>query len=330
MSTLTEFLSAQPPEIQAAVIAAVAAVIAAVVSFFTAVATIILAPLGQYQIGKRQLRHRLKTEYEYEQRKQLANTINRYRGLILNYADIMKTRIFNLYANESRGWLKVRENKESQGQQKKDYQATGYYFTTTVYRFLAVTTSIQQFEDEALYIDPKIAEKEDFDFVYGLKLLQKAATDVSLFEGTNYDSSESTDHMFSDTLRMIADSCWRDEKFVPREEFKTLMGEDHDLDPALEFFDDLKAKEGRFRWDRLVVFHLLLVAFINTFGYGFQHTTEHGLRHIADKIEHDQVGGNLLEWLNEYEPLFGRSVYGQNLRIISNVLKKELESRGSR
>ena len=42
---------------------------------------------------------------------------------------------------------------------------------TTIYRFLAVTTSLQQFEDEALYIDSRIAEKQDFDFVYGLKLL---------------------------------------------------------------------------------------------------------------------------------------------------------------
>ena len=112
---------------------------------------------------------------------------------------------------------------------RKDYRGTGYYFITTVYRFLAVTTSIQRFEYEALYIDPKIAEKEDFDFVYGLKLLQKAATDVSLFNGIGYDTSKSTDHIFSDRLRVIADSYWRQEQFLTREEFRSRLGEDHDL-----------------------------------------------------------------------------------------------------
>jgi hypothetical protein len=320
MSRLTEFWSSQPPEIQAALIAAV-------VSFITAVVTIFLTPLGQYLIGKRQLRHRLKTEYEYEQRKQLTNTINDYRGLILNYADIMKTRIFNLYTHEGDRWLKVKEKDVEQGQKKKDYQGTGYYFRTTVYRFLAITTSIQRFEDEALYIDSKIAEKADFDFVYSLKFLQKAATDVSLFRGTNYDSFESTDHFFSDSLREIANSCWRDGQLLTREQFKALLGKDDDLDPALEFFDDLKAGENRFRWDRLVVFHLLLVAFINTFGYRFQATTEDRLRYIAGKIEHMQIGWNMLGWLKEYEPSFGRGRYGKNLRTISNILNKEMDER---
>ena len=194
---------------------------------------------------------------------------------------------------------------------------------------MAVTSSIQWFEDEALYIDPKIAEKEDFDFVYGLKLLQKAATDVSLFEGTSYDTSISRDHVFTDRLRIIADSCLREDTFLTREDFGTLMGEDHDLDPVLEFFDDLKADEDRLRWDRLVVFHLFLIAIINTFGYGFQRTEADELTHVVEKIRHVKVCENLDGWLQEYR-LLGKSVYGQNLQTISNTLKKELERRGSR
>lgn len=308
-------------EIQVALIAAVVSVFTAIL---TLVATFILTPLGQYLIGKRELRHRLSTEYEYEQRKQLSNTINRYRGLILNSADLMKSRIFNLYVNEKQRWLKVREKKDGQGQNSKDYRGTGYYFTTTVYRFLAVSAAIQRFENEALYIDPKIAEKEDFDFVYGLKLLQRVATDTSLFKGTDYDQFKSTDHIFSDTLRKIADSCWSDDRFVTREGFESLMGEDRDLDTVLEYFDDLKANETRFRWDRLVAFHLLLVAFINTFGYRFQCTTEDKLRDIVERLEHDVIGANLLKWLNEYEPFFGQSVYGENVRTISKLLRERL------
>jgi len=318
---LLEFWKNQPPEIQAALIAAVVSVLTAIL---TLIATFILTPIGQYLLTRRQLPYQLKTEYEYEQRKQLSDTINRYRGLILNYADILKTRVFNLYENEAKGWLKVKVKKSWFKTDEKNYQAAGYYYRTTVYRFLAVTSSIQQFENEALYIDHKIAEKENyFDFVYGLKLLQKAATDVSLFDATGYDSSVSKDHIFSDRLRIIADSYWRQEGFLTREEFRSLMGKDHELDPVLEFFDDLRSSEDRLRWDRLVVFHLFLIAFVNTFRYGFQQTKEDELIHVVKKIRHNEVRKNLVRWLQEYK-LLGQSVYGQELQSISDMVSKEM------
>jgi hypothetical protein len=326
VTRLTEIWSEQPPEIQAALIAAVVSLVTAILTLF---ATFILTPLGQYLISKRQLRYNLRTEHEYEQRKRLADTINRYRGLILKDADIMKTRIFNLYGKEEKRWLRVPEREDGSGANGKDYRATGYYYRTTVYRFLAVTTSVQRFEDEALYVDSEIAEKEHFEFVYGLKLLQKAATDVSLFEGIDYDDFESRDHIFSDTLRVISESCWREDRFLTRDEFGSLLGEDDKLDPVLEFFDDLKAKEDRLRWDRLVIFHLLLTAFINAFGYEFQRTNPSELADVVARIEHDVVCKNLAKWLQEYR-LLNQSTYGKNLQAISDMVTRELERRGGR
>ena len=163
----------------------------------------------------------------------------------------------------------------------------------------------------------------DFDFLSAIKLLQKAATDVTLFKGMGYDDSESKDHFFSDMLRTIAASCWREGRFLSLKEFETKIAEDHDLDPILEFFDDLKANEkNRLRWDRLVVLHLLLVAFINTFGYKFQETKEHELTRIAGMIEHKEICENLLDWLREYES------QGQGVTNVLNVMENELSRRG--
>jgi hypothetical protein len=318
---LTELWNSQPPEIQAALIAAVVSLLTALLTIF---GTVALKPV-QDRLGLFHLKRQLKTEHEYEQRKLLAETINRYRGLILRDADLMKTRIFNLYRNERRRWLRVDAKKEGLESDETDYQAAGYYFKTTIYRFLAVTTSIQQFEDKALYIDPKIAESEDYDFVYGLRLLQKAATDASLFtrpfKHPDYDSTVSKDHFFSDTLRVIAESCWKGERFMTREEFRSQLGKNDDFDPVLQFFDDLKAGEDRLRWDRLVVFHLFLIAFINTYGYGFQRTKPSELADVVKRIEHDVVRKNLAVWLREYR-LLDQSVYGKNLQAISDELTK--------
>jgi hypothetical protein len=70
------------------------------------------------------LKYRLRTEYEYEQRKRLRDLIGHYHGGILNAADIFKTRVFNLYLNEERGWLKVKERKEWFRRTGKDYRGS--------------------------------------------------------------------------------------------------------------------------------------------------------------------------------------------------------------
>src|SRR5918994_1829301 len=204
--------------------------------FVAALLTTFAAPVIRYWLDNLRLKYRLRTEYEYEQRKRLRDLIGHYHGGILNAADIFKTRVFNLYLNEERGWLKVKERKEWFRRTGKDYRGTGYYFTTTAYRFVAVSTWIHRFEGETFYIDSRIAEKSDFDFLSTIKLLQKAATDVTLFKGMGYDDSESKDHFFSDTLRTIANSCWKERRFLSLQEFETKITEGQDLDPLFEVF----------------------------------------------------------------------------------------------
>ena len=107
------------------------------------------------------------------------------------------------------------------------------------------------------------------------------------------------------------------------------MRVDDALDPVLKFFDDLKADETRLRWDRLVVFHLFLITFINAFGYGYQQTKKDELARVVKRIRHDKIRENLDRWLKEYR-LLGQSAYGQDLQTVLDVLRQELEKSGSR
>lgn len=43
-----------------------------------------------------------------------------------------------------------------------------------------------------------------------------------------------------------------------------------DFSSLSEFFNGMNRLEDRLRWDRIVVLHLILIAFINTIGYDFQ------------------------------------------------------------
>jgi len=256
----------------------------------------------KYLLDRSMVGHRLRTEYRYEQRKELHNLIGRYHGRILTAADILKSPLYDFYgfsdlfdSARTAKWLEV------DGQ---DYQGADYRYTRIVYRFLAVTTLIQRFEAESHYLDSRIAEKEDFRFLNYIKLLQKAATDIHLFDGVvqRYDVEAviREDTIRSDVLRTISDSYWRGERFLDLNQFKTRMGRDKNLAPVLQFFANLRRKECRLRWDRLIVFHFVLVRLINAFGYDYQGTKKEDLEELLKEIENPEICDTLKAWFREY------------------------------
>ena len=133
---------------------------------------------------------------------------------------------------------------------------------------------VRQFECEAVLIDARIAEKNDLYFVKFAKAFSWAVCDVALFEHLNYDVNYATDHFFRDQLREICDSCVKEGAFLGHEELRTVLNSTPDFDRVFRFFDGLKKNESRLRWDRLVAIHLLLMAFVNCFGYDMQESTQ--------------------------------------------------------
>lgn len=275
---MTDFLSRANPVVAAAIVSAA-------VTLFTMLAA---NPL-RYAVDRFLLKYKLKIEYEYEQRRKLRNLIGQYVGQMLEATETLNHRLWNLYQNESRGWLRL----------DGDYAKFGehYYFASCVYRFLAVFSLARRFEIEALFVDPRIAEKRDLDFVKLLKAFYWVATDVSLFEHLDYDITEARDHIFKDRLRTICDRCWANGSFVSLEEF---LGANYQIDnvrPVLELFDGLRSKEKRLRWDRLVALHLFLIAFINTFGYDMQRSSQRQFIEAAERFQHYEIFANLVAWL---------------------------------
>jgi hypothetical protein len=240
-----------------------------------------------YFFRKRETRDRLKTEYEYEQRKKLRNLIGLYHGRLLSASNTLNHRFWNLYQNHEKNWLKVNGN----------YSPQNYYFHSFVHRFLNVCCLVRQFEREAIYVDARIAEKNDFIFLKYLDALRHCVTDKQLFDGLPYDDFYQTDHFFADTFRQYCDSCVDDDgNFCGFDQFVQRVQTDRSIDEVLRFFDSLSYSEKRFRWDRLITFHLVLAGFINSFGYPEQQTTKSQLEYIARQIKNSKVLDNLPIW----------------------------------
>lgn len=267
-------------------VALIAAFAALATSLVTVVHSLFGAPL-KYWLEKRSLRSKLAIEYEYEQRKRLRKLIGKYQGRMLEAAETLSHRMWNLYANQDKGWLDVKGN----------YRSTSYYHSSFVYRFLNLYALARQFESEAVLIDSRIAEKKDMDFLKFVKALAWGVCDVALFHDIEYDTKYSTDHFFRDRLREVCDSCVVEERFLRHEELQSVLLNTPDSDIVFRFFDGLKREESRLRWDRLVAVHLLLLAFINSFGYDMQESTAQQFIDVTAQAKNAQVLRNLVSWL---------------------------------
>ena len=239
-------------------------------------------PLVNYALSSK-----LKSEYEYEQKKRLRQLIGTYYGRFVESAEKLNHRLLNLQENQDNFWLQVN------GQ----FHRADYYFSTTIYRFLSLLYLINKFEVEALYIDGRIAEKRDLEFVKFAKILEYVLADTTLFDGLAYDNNTAHDHFFRGHLVVASETMEEDGTFVKMGLFldKLKKRKYPQLLPILAYFDGLAKNEPRFRWDRLVAFHLLLICFLNSFGYDMQKTDEAELARISGSIRNPNVKMNLVK-----------------------------------
>ena len=80
-----------------------------------------------------------------------------------------------------------------------------------------------------------------------------------------------------------------EEKFLRHEELRSVLLNTSGFDIVFRFFDGLKQHEPPVRWDRLVTVHLLLQAFVNSFGYDMQKSTAEQFLDVASKVNNVQV-----------------------------------------
>ncbi len=269
-----------------------AALVAVAVGGFTAFVTSVASSPVRYLVDSRLYRSKASTEYEYEQRKKLRSEIGGYHGRLLEAATSLNYRLGQIYAKRREKWLDVR------GDYTKRWPRH-YFFNSTVYRFMVFTALANRFEREAIYIDSRIADPTDRLFLFYIKALRWTLTDVSLFDGLGYSDAAPTDHFYTDHLRRVCESVSQGDGagLVDLQGFEDLLESDHQLDEVLRFFDGLDPDDStRLRWDRLVAFHIVLMAFIETFGYEIHKTETRWFEAVASRMR-PEVASNLLGWL---------------------------------
>jgi len=267
-----------PPAIKAALITALTSLVVSVLTAFAALAN---TPIKLW-VEKISQRSRLQIDYESSTRYKLRDLLGRYRGLLLEAAESFNHRSWNLYGNETKGWLDMNGSYSNE---------VDYYFHSWVGRLVKLMATANAFEDEAIFIDPKIADKADFEFIYTVKSWSLLICDAQLFKGLSYDSENPTDHLFKDSLKSLCSELWIDGKLCSGKAISKIMKTEHGLH-IYRLLDGLCSTEVRLRWDRFVCLHLLVMLFLNEYGYSFHRSTPEQFREVIDKLRHPEIALN--------------------------------------
>lgn len=293
---------------------------AAIISAVVGSGSALLVALWSHVLGRWGLEHRLKAEYEFAQRKALRDAAAEHQGRLVESAESLNLRLWNLLKNHGQGWLRV--NGRYGG-------PSAYYFHSTVQRFLDFVSLARGFEQRALCFDGTVAKSRELVLLKYVKAVQWAVVDVYLFDGLPYDQSESRDHFFRDQLAADCDA-YQGQRLASNGEVKDLasmVSEDGvPLRATFLFFDGLGEDEPRYRWERLLVLHLLVLAFLNEFGYDMQHSRRDSFEYVVNRIKHLEVLQNLREWIPKLG-LGGAKGTKELRRALTKVPKPE-EARG--
>lgn len=264
-------------------------ILAAIISVGTSIVTVTVALKVRSIFENRNYVFRLENEHRYEQRKRLKEILSQNKIQLLNSCEQLNHRLWNFTQHYMDGWHNA----------NGDYTNSGYYFNSFVYRFVSVFAWIKKIEDEMVYLDTTIALKEDMDFIKYLRLLPQLLWDVELFKGFTYDVNYQYDHLFRYNLEKMAQCLVRDNRVCSYTEFQDNLSKYMEkLEDACRFIENMSPDEDRLRWDRLQIVHIAIIAFLNTFGYDFQFTSNEKLKNLLNRTRKNKLLSNFVEILD--------------------------------
>ena len=279
-----------------------------VISAATSLLTLMITLSTKNWIEKRFLIFKLKKEHEYKQRKAIKNVLSKYKVPFINSAEFLNHRLWNLSKNYSRKWHNV-EGK---------YNHKGYYYQSTIYRILRHFAWIKIIQGKLIFLDTTIATEEDLNFVKYLNCFPQLFQDTDLFDGFNYDTNYSKDHIYRDTFEELYSKLIQKENVISYTKFKEIFDKDHlKFVPICKFVDNINPEEDRLRWDLIHCFHLTLISFLTSYGYDYQRTTKQQIYSLISKHRKCKIYDN-------YSKLIQRNKLDEERSI--KLLMKEIKS----
>lgn len=260
-------------------------IVAAFISAVVAIITVLLSFLLKSAYERHFHIFKLNSDHEYEQRKKIKEVIAKNKVQLLDAAESLNHRLWNLCENYEEQWHKC-DNLNDLAQQ--------YYPASFTYRLLAFFAWARKTEREMVYLDSTTATKEDLNFVKYLKLFPQVMCDVYLYSGLEYNKDIAKDHFFKDDFLHACDNFCHEDGVIQFYQYKeNAKGALETSLSIADFINGVSPNENRLRWDRIQALHFVLMMFLNSFGYDYQRTDKEKLREITSKPRICRITNNL-------------------------------------
>lgn len=280
-------------------------ILSTLISAATSIVTILIF---KPQIEKHLLKFNLKHSYIFEQSKKVQDHIAKHKVQLLRSAELLNNRMKNFAKNCDKGWLDVNGK----------YLEDNHYIDTTVYRFLAFYAQIQLIENDLIYIDSTISQKKDMRMLKYFRLFYDVMCDVELFNGFKYDINVAKDHFFTTPFYNFSNNLIENGKVINLDAFlankNKLLSK---IEDVYIFFDSMTPNENRLRCERLKIFHIILIAFLNEYGYDYQKTSSKTLKLLKKELGDYTLINNLKPLIEKYKL---KKFFRGQIEIIINKL----------
>lgn len=258
-------------------------VIAALVSAVVTISIFIVSSIVKSIWDKHFHNFKLKADHKYEQRKKIKEAISKHKVRLIDASESLNHRLWNFSDNCGKNWHKLRDGKAINEL---------YYLESFSYRFLSFFAWCRKIEKEMIYLDSTISDSEDLELIKYLKIFPQMFCDTALFDGHGYDASHAKDHFFKDDFLYMVDSLITKEGVVTYSEFKR-KSDGAEYTKIINYLDGVSGEKACLKWYSLNLFHFVLMAFLNKFGYDFQWTSKDKLKSLSGKIPKNILAVNL-------------------------------------
>lgn len=123
-----------------------------------------------------------------------------------------------------------------------------------------------------------------------------------LFVGFTEDLFAGSNVIRRDQIDEMCDWMIKAGKVISFTEYKDLVSSNIRYFKFLcEFLEGINPEEETRRWDRVFALHLNLMAFLNTYGYDFQHYEEDQIRKWIERQKKYDIFPNLIEYIGRHK-----------------------------
>jgi hypothetical protein len=233
----------------------------------TAVITALLTTIGKSYFDRINYKNKLQRDLEFEQQRAVKNTISKYKGQLINSLASLHNRLKHIARIE--GFEKL----QSEYLAKDDE-----ILKSTIYRFLSSFAWMHLINKELIHFDPTNAHEKDLVLLKFLRVLPLIFQDKDL-ENNIGKKFNSKSLIRRNTFEEMYKWLIYEKQIINYSEFLLKWNEHQPkINPLVEYFTNLNPKNESTKWDRIFTFHLLIMGFLNKFGYDFQKSDEGNMK----------------------------------------------------